>query len=63
MNDESLEQMAIELGRLCIRVDGLKEDRKESAADYASQIKTCEKEIRRLAMQVQQQKGLFEKAG
>jgi phage host-nuclease inhibitor protein Gam len=65
MNKESskasVEQMGIELGRLRIRLDGLKEDKKEAVADYAAQIKTCEKEIRRLAMELQQQKVLFEK--
>ena len=57
----TLEQMGIELGRLCIRLDALKEDKKESAADYGLQIKACEKEIRRLAVELQSQKSLFEK--
>lgn len=60
MASVTIEQMGVELARFCIRLEGLKEDKKEAAADYAAQIKTCEKEIRRLAAELQQQKRLFQ---
>jgi len=53
------ERAGVELARLVLRLEGLKEDKKEAVADWTAQIKTCEKEIRRLAVILQQQQQLF----
>jgi hypothetical protein len=54
-------RMGAELSRLFFRLQGLKESKKESAADFAVQIKACEKEMSRLAAMLQEQQLLFGK--
>ena len=46
------EQMGVELARLCVRLDCLKESKKEEAARAAADIKSCEKEIKRLSLEL-----------